>query len=232
MLRYLCLARATQGSGLNRGARRPSPFGPITPFADVQHGVDVSEISAEQRPELVQHKRSGLICKSASSLPKSQRRGVTRTRKFVRVSRIKAARLDMISDCVGRWLTNLAVLIWQRFSAGWRYKGAISRNGGCMRTFASVLSMRRLIFVVAVCAVSFGGLTAPSSAAELRRARVSQTNTEFRHTQVSGAKRAKTPRRYWNWRDRCAWAGYYCLYAWHGYVFYYPWDDRAYTYGY
>ena len=30
----------------------------------------------------------------------------------------------------------------------------------------------------------------------------------------------------WNWRDRCAWAGYYCLYAWDGYVYRYPWDDR------
>ena len=101
-----------------------------------------------------------------------------------------------------------------------------------MRTVASVLSMRRLIFVVAVCSISFCGLTATSGAAELRHPRASQTNAEFRHARVPGVKHAKTRRRYWNWRDRCAWAGYYCLYAWRGYVFYYPWDDRAYTYGY
>ena len=31
---------------------------------------------------------------------------------------------------------------------------------------------------------------------------------------------------YWNWRDRCAYAGYYCLYAEYGYVYHYPFDDR------
>ncbi len=29
-----------------------------------------------------------------------------------------------------------------------------------------------------------------------------------------------------NWHDRCAYAGYYCLYAEYGYVFAYPFDDR------
>lgn len=28
-----------------------------------------------------------------------------------------------------------------------------------------------------------------------------------------------------NWRDRCAWARHYCLYAWNGYVYHYPWSD-------
>ena len=31
-----------------------------------------------------------------------------------------------------------------------------------------------------------------------------------------------------NWRDRCAYAGYYCLYAWNGYVYHYPFHDYAY----
>ena len=29
-----------------------------------------------------------------------------------------------------------------------------------------------------------------------------------------------------NWRDRCAYEGYYCLYAEYGFVYHYPWDDR------
>jgi hypothetical protein len=29
-----------------------------------------------------------------------------------------------------------------------------------------------------------------------------------------------------DWRDRCAYAGYYCLYAEHGFVYAYPFDDR------
>lgn len=33
-----------------------------------------------------------------------------------------------------------------------------------------------------------------------------------------------------NWRDRCAFAGYYRLYAWDGYVYHYPFDDRPSAY--
>ena len=29
-----------------------------------------------------------------------------------------------------------------------------------------------------------------------------------------------------DWRDRCAYAGYYCLYAEYGFVYAYPFDDR------
>ena len=36
----------------------------------------------------------------------------------------------------------------------------------------------------------------------------------------------------YNWRDRCAYAGYYCLYAYDGYVYHYPFDDRASAYAY
>ena len=31
---------------------------------------------------------------------------------------------------------------------------------------------------------------------------------------------------YSSWRDRCAWAGYHCLYAWDGDIYSYPWDER------
>jgi len=34
---------------------------------------------------------------------------------------------------------------------------------------------------------------------------------------------------YRNWRERCAYAGYYCLYAEYGYVYHYPFDDRPRT---
>ena len=35
-----------------------------------------------------------------------------------------------------------------------------------------------------------------------------------------------------NWRSRCAYAGYYCLYAYDGYVYHYAFDDRASAYAY
>src|SRR5450631_456667 len=85
-------------------------------------------------------------------------------------------------------------------------------------TIGSVLTMKRLVFAGVICAAIFGGASAPSSAAEL--------GSVF----VPDAKHVRTSWRYWNWRDRCAWAGYYCLYAWHGHVYHYPWDDRGYAY--
>jgi hypothetical protein len=36
----------------------------------------------------------------------------------------------------------------------------------------------------------------------------------------------RTARPFWNWRERCAYAGHYCLYAEYGYVYHYPYDDR------
>jgi hypothetical protein len=85
-------------------------------------------------------------------------------------------------------------------------------------TIISVRTMKRLIFAATICAVILGGGSAPASAAELGP------------PLVHGTKHVRTSWHYWNWRDRCASAGYYCLYAWHGYVFAYPWDDRAYAY--
>jgi len=48
----------------------------------------------------------------------------------------------------------------------------------------------------------------------------------------SGAAHVRATWRHWNWRDRCAYAGYYCLYAWDGYVYSYPFDDRPSAYAY
>jgi len=86
-------------------------------------------------------------------------------------------------------------------------------------TFVSARSMKRLIFAAAVGAAVVGvvvvGAPAPSNAADLG---VLPGLRHVRHLRVAD--------RYWDWRDRCAFAGYYCLYAWDGYVYHYRWDDR------
>jgi hypothetical protein len=81
-----------------------------------------------------------------------------------------------------------------------------------MRT-GSRLTLTQQIIAAALC-VAFVGAAAPASAADLpplHRAHV-------RHAFIS--------RSAWDWRDRCAYAGYYCLYAEYGYVYHYPFDDR------
>jgi len=75
----------------------------------------------------------------------------------------------------------------------------------------------RLIFAAAIAVVAFAGTCAPSDAADLGPG-------VRRHVRTSSYG--------WNWRDRCAYAGYYCLYAWDGYVYHYPWDDRPTAYAY
>jgi len=81
----------------------------------------------------------------------------------------------------------------------------------------SRLSTKR-IFAAALCAAILGGVSAPASAADLGV----HPSWRARHVRVSQA--------YWNWRDRCAYAGYYCLYAEYGYVYHYPFDDRPIAY--
>jgi hypothetical protein len=85
-------------------------------------------------------------------------------------------------------------------------------------TIGSRLTMKQRIFTAAICAAILGGVSAPSNAADL--------GPVPRH----GAKHVKTSRIYWNWLDRCAYAGYYCLYAEYGYVYHYPFDDRPIAY--
>ncbi len=64
------------------------------------------------------------------------------------------------------------------------------------------------------------GAPAPSNAAELDVAPARHA----RHLRVAVHD--------WYWRDRCAFAGYYCLYAEYGFVYAYPFDDRPIAYAY
>jgi hypothetical protein len=74
--------------------------------------------------------------------------------------------------------------------------------------------MKRLTRAAVICAAALVGSSLPSNAADLGV--------------VPGAKRLKQIKvtsHDRNWRDRCAWANHYCLYAWDGYVYHYPWHD-------
>ncbi len=80
----------------------------------------------------------------------------------------------------------------------------------------SAHTMKRLMLAAALGAAVLGaavlGAPSPSNAADLGV--------------VRGARHIRHVERYWNWRDRCAYAGYYCLYAEYGFVYAYPFDDR------
>ena len=78
-------------------------------------------------------------------------------------------------------------------------------------------AIKRRIFAAAVAAIVAGSLGAPLQAAELGVAR-----PQAKHARATWHRTWQA----WNWRDRCAWEGYYCLYAEYGYVYHYPWDDR------
>ncbi len=84
-------------------------------------------------------------------------------------------------------------------------------------TTRSRLILTQRILMAVLCATVLGS-AAPASAADL--APLHRWNV--RHVRVSAA--------YWNWRDRCAYAGYYCLYAEYRYVYHYPFDDRPIAY--
>jgi hypothetical protein len=81
-------------------------------------------------------------------------------------------------------------------------------------TIGSRLTVPQRIFAAVFCAALFGGGAAPAQAADLGLIR----GPGVRHVRISHG--------YSNWRDRCAYAGYYCLYAEYGYVYAYPFDDR------
>jgi hypothetical protein len=78
--------------------------------------------------------------------------------------------------------------------------------------------MKRLIWAITIGAAVVGGAWAPSHAADLG------PDARLR------ARHVRTASHDWDWRVRCAWAGYYCLYAEYGYVYHYPWDDRPIAY--
>jgi hypothetical protein len=76
-------------------------------------------------------------------------------------------------------------------------------------------AMTRLMFAAVIAAVVAGG-SAPSQAADL----------EILKPHVKHLKKVRTVWVGAHWRDRCAFEGYYCLYAEYGAVYHYPWDDR------
>jgi len=85
-------------------------------------------------------------------------------------------------------------------------------------TLGSRLTTKQRIAAAAICAAVLGGVPAASHAADL--------GPGYR----VGAKHVRTSRPYGNWLQRCAYAGYYCLYAEYGYVYHYPFDDRPVAY--
>ena len=85
-------------------------------------------------------------------------------------------------------------------------------------TLGSRLTTKQRIFTAAICAAILGGVSAPSNAADLGP------------VPGYGARHIYAYRTHWTWRDRCAYAGYYCLYAEYGYVYHYPFDDRPIAY--
>lgn len=84
-----------------------------------------------------------------------------------------------------------------------------------------VFVMKQLIFAAAIAAAVIAGNCIPSAAADLGP--VDGLRHAHRWHEWTGRS---------SWRDRCAYAGYYCLYAWDGYVYHYPFDDRPSAYAY
>jgi hypothetical protein len=76
----------------------------------------------------------------------------------------------------------------------------------------------RVIFAAAIAAAVVVGTCVSSDAADLGPGARRHARTAAWH--------------FTTWRDRCAYAGYYCLYAWDGYVYHYPFDDRPAAYAY
>jgi hypothetical protein len=85
-------------------------------------------------------------------------------------------------------------------------------------TLGSRLTTRQRIAAAALGAVILGGVPAASRAADLGP------------FPGARARHVSTARPYWNWLQRCAYAGHYCLYAEYGYVYHYPFDDRPIAY--
>ena len=83
-----------------------------------------------------------------------------------------------------------------------------------------VSTFRRLVFAAAISASVSCLASIPSQAADLE--------PDYR----LGVRHVRTTWYYSNWRDRCAYAGFYCLYAWDGYIYSYPYDDRPSAYAY
>ena len=96
----------------------------------------------------------------------------------------------------------------------------VIETGGLHMNQIPVFSLKRLLFTAAIAACAFAPACIPSQAADL--------GADYR----PGVRHVRTAWYFSNWRDRCAYAGNYCLYAWDGYVYHYPWDDRPSAYAY
>jgi len=81
-------------------------------------------------------------------------------------------------------------------------------------TLVPVASLKRLILGILVAACTFTAPCISSQAADL--------GPDYR----VGVRHVRTAWHYSSRRDRCTFAGYYCLYGWDGYIYSYPWDDR------
>jgi hypothetical protein len=79
-------------------------------------------------------------------------------------------------------------------------------------------TMTKRMSAAALCAAVLGGVPAAANAADLAPLPGRHAKQVSRHVRISHT--------YSNWRDRCAYAGYYCLYAEYGFVYAYPFDDR------
>lgn len=84
-------------------------------------------------------------------------------------------------------------------------------------TVASRRTIKRLIVACGLGAAALGTVPATSHAADLGP------------LYERGDRYVRTARPFRTWRERCAYAGYYCLYAEYGYVYHYPFDDRPYS---
>lgn len=76
------------------------------------------------------------------------------------------------------------------------------------------LRAKNRLMVAAVLGAAMLGPPAPAQAADLGPL----------YQRLERAPRVARP--FWTWRERCAYAGHYCLYAEYGYVYHYPFDDR------
>ena len=126
----------------------------------------------------------------------------------------RGLRIQELSKNIRPRLTNSAVVICHPVLIYGDTTSPKFNAGDVMR----VSITKRVIFAVAIAAAAFGSACVPSQAAD------------FGPGLRSGAGHVRATWRHSNWRDRCAWAGYYCLYAWDGYVYSYPFDDRPYAY--
>jgi hypothetical protein len=117
-------------------------------------------------------------------------------------------------------LTNLAVLICHPPSDSGKWESPdLATEAAYDFSFSPRHPAR--IFLAALCAAMLAGVSAPSSAADI--------GVVPRHP-VKHVRHVKTARTHWTWRDRCAYAGYYCLYTEYGFVYHYPFDDRPIAY--